>query len=84
MAIIVRKSIRISSITERLLQKQFPDLVPHGTGHIVDCMGADAAGLPRPRTPEQRQKAGAKKRGKKLKGQPALNPKGRKKKDANE
>jgi hypothetical protein len=81
MAKITRKSIRISSITESLLKKLRPELADHGAGYIVDVIAHEQSGLPAPMAPDVRRQKGAAKRGKKLKGKPALNPSGRKPKE---
>jgi len=82
MAIITRKSIRISSITEALLKKLRPQIAHFGAGYIVDCLAAELSGIAAPKPPDQRQQEGAEKRGKELKGKPALNPAKRKKNNA--
>lgn len=81
---ITRKSIRISSVTEALLKRLKPDLASHGVGYIVDVIAHEQSGLPLPLSPDQRRQKGAAKRGRKLKGKPALNPAGRKPKEPGE
>jgi len=68
-----RKSIRISAITEVLLKRLRPELAEHGAGYIVDVIAHEQSNLPAPRPPDVRQQEGAEKRGKELKGKPALN-----------
>ncbi len=77
---ITRKSIRISTITKTLLEQLRPELAEQGAGYIVDVIAHEQAGLPAPMPPAERRRQGARKRGRKLKGKPALNPSGRKKK----
>lgn len=76
MAIIARKSIRISSITEALLKRLKPAIAEQGAGYIVDVIAHEQSGLPVPLPPSERVVAGYKKRGEQLRGQPALNPAG--------
>lgn len=77
MSAIPRKSIRISAITERLLKRLRPELAHYGPGYIVDALIHEQAGMPAPFPPDVRRQLGAEKRGRKLKGKPALNPEGR-------
>lgn len=73
MTTISRKSIRISSITETLLRRLRPEIADHGAGYIVDVIAHEQSNLPAPLPPDVRQQEGAEKRGKQLKGKPALN-----------
>lgn len=74
---IKRKSIRINEVIEALLKELKPQLAHHGAGYIVEVLACELGGLSIPLSPDQRRRLGAKKRGRKLKGKPALNPKGR-------
>ena len=74
----LRKSIRISVITEALLKKLRPELEHHGAGYIVDVIIHEQSNLPPPLPPDTRRQKGAEKRGKQLKGKPAINQKGKK------
>lgn len=82
MAKLKRKSIRINEVIEELLKQLKPALAHHGAGYIVEVIACELGGLPIPLPPDQRQRLGAQKRGRELKGQPALNPAGRKPKGA--
>lgn len=70
-----KKSIRINGLTEYLLFQIKPELAHYGAGYIVEVLAAELQKppLPIPLPPDQRRQMGAEKRGKQLKGKPALN-----------
>jgi hypothetical protein len=76
---IKRKTIRINEVIEELLKQLKPDIAHHGAGYIVEVIACELGGLPIPIPPDERRQRGsvigAKKRGRELKGKPALNRK---------
>lgn len=69
------KQIGIGQSWLDLLLSKHPDLDGHGAAWAIEAALADLLGVPRPLTPQQARKEGAAKRGKQLKGKPALNKK---------